>query len=157
MDGTISTRTMREAIASPVALVHVPTSKFYKCLISIYGTTSTSFYLEVLQVLNFDLWYYLYGDDVRSDRFPSSLGTHSYLEVLEVLNFDGWYNLYADDVRSDRFACSLGIRSYEVLQVLNFDGWNNLYADDVRSDRFSRSLGSRSYLEVLQVPNFDLW
>jgi hypothetical protein len=38
MYGTISTRTLYEAIASPVALVELPTSKFYKCLISIYGT-----------------------------------------------------------------------------------------------------------------------
>jgi hypothetical protein len=88
---TTSTQKMWEAIASHVALVHVPTSKFYKCLISIYGTISTRSYPEVLQVLNFDLWYSLYAKDSRSNRFSRSLGIRSYLEVLQVLNFDLLY------------------------------------------------------------------
>jgi hypothetical protein len=70
-----------EAIASPVALVHVPTTKFHKC----FFRFTARYNVGIPQVL-----FLMYGTMLarRSDRFSCSFGTRSYHEVPQVLFLD---------------------------------------------------------------------
>jgi hypothetical protein len=67
-----------ETIASPVALVHVPTTKFHKCFSSIYRVYNVG----IPQVLNFVLWFYLY---VSLPRNYTSAFLDVWYEITQVL------------------------------------------------------------------------